>query len=106
MIHDYLNLLLLPINYHFSSSLVLVVSLDSVEWGVETFGAYVLFILILLFVTYYRNTFLSIFVSRNDSNTKTEGNNRAKLQSLTKSVTQSFKPTISSIKSTFTKFLK
>ena len=99
----YINLFLLPINYHFASTFVLAISLDTVGGAVEVFGVFILFITILSFVSYYRNTFLSVFGSKNGT---TVSKNKTKLQILTKSVTHSMTAKAITVKSYFNKFLK
>jgi|TARA_B110000503_G_C7088337_1_gene388314 undecaprenyl pyrophosphate phosphatase UppP len=82
---------------------VLAISLDTVGGAVEVFGVFILFITILSFVSYYRNTFLSVFGSKNGT---TVSKNKTKLQVLTKSVTHSMTAKAITVKSYFNKFLK
>ena len=101
IIHDSVNLWLLPINYHFSSYIVLTVSLDAVTSAVETFGTFAIFCLMLCIVSYCRNVWLNIF-SKKEKSFK----NINKLQVLTKSSYKSFKSYVVLVKKFFKDLIK
>tara|TARA_B110000046_G_scaffold186051_1_gene231941 strand:+ start:14221 stop:14559 length:339 start_codon:yes stop_codon:yes gene_type:complete len=104
-LHKYVNLLLIPVNYHLTSNAILYVSLDSVQGAVETFGVFILFVVILAFVTYYRNAFLNVFTTKSGKVIE-KIPTKIKLQTLSKSVTQAITSKATAIKSKFNKFLK
>ena len=96
-----LNLLLLPLNYHFGHLVNLTVSLDVVTGAVETYGVFSIFVLILAFVTYYRNSFLNIFSTKGKNFI-----NRAKIQLLAKSAYKSLTAQTTLLKKFFKNLLK
>ena len=90
-------------DYHFPETMDYVRGLDLVGSVTDTYAVHTLFIFAILFVVYYRNTFLNIFSKNDKDATKGEANNTNPLK---RSGIRGFSSVASTVKNFFNKFNK